>query len=123
MSTQFFKSKAPTALDNCHDGVGSLVFYDMIKENEMPHFIKFIHHDILKTGVTIGNHFHGTKESPACEEWYYCVAGKGIMYLDGKEYDFEPGDICVCREGGEHGLQNPYEEDLDIIVVYASQKE
>lgn len=116
-TTQYFQSKPPIALSKCHDGVGDLVFYDLVPDNSPAQYIKFVHHDILPTGVSIGIHTH---EGPhALEEWYYCVSGRGVMTLDGKEFDFCPGDICVCRAGGSHGLLNPYEEDLDIIVFYA----
>jgi mannose-6-phosphate isomerase-like protein (cupin superfamily) len=53
------------------------------------------------------------------EEWYYCVSGRGVMHLDGVDYDFVPGDICVCRSNGVHGLVNNTDEDLRIIVIYA----
>ena len=121
-ATQFFKAKPPTDLMNCHGGEGTLVFHDLIKDNEKQQFIKFIHRDILKTGVSIGLHRHDWEGEEPTEEWYYCVSGNVVMTLDGKNNDFTPGDICVCRSGGMHGLKNIEKEDLEIIVFYASKE-
>ena len=110
--------------EKCHDGIGIYKIKDLIgkmsKENRQ--YIKFIHDDIIPPGSTFGNHMH--KSDKPVEEWYYCLSGKGLMHLDGAEHDFLPGDICVCRANGTHGLVNASkDEDLRIIVIYASPTE
>ena len=106
--------------DKCHDGVGIYKIKDLISamDKKNRQFIKFIHDDILPPGTTFGNHIH--KSDIPVEEWYYCLSGHGKMHVDGDEYDFLPGDICVCRSNGTHGLVNNTNEDLRIIVIYAS---
>ena len=119
-TTEFIKSAEYVDHDKCHDGVGIYRCKDLIKAMDKSgrQYIKFIHDDIVLPGTTFGNHMH--KSDTPLEEWYYCISGKGVMHLDGKEYDFLPGDISVCRANGTHGLVNNTDEDLRIIVIYAS---
>ncbi|MBE6871108.1 MAG: cupin domain-containing protein [Ruminococcaceae bacterium] len=118
-TSQFIHKKEGVVVHNCHGGVGPFVFYDMIEEADKM-FIRFIHDDIIPPKSTFGYHQH--KEANE-EEWYYCVSGSGIMQLDGEEIPFNPGDICVCRTNGWHGLINNGTEDLRIIVICASSME
>ena len=106
--------------DKCHGGEGIYKFKDLIASMDRSNrqYIKFIHDDILLPGTTFGNHMH--KSEAPVEEWYYCVSGKGVMHIDGEDRDFLPGDICVCRANGVHGLVNNTDEELRIIVIYAS---
>ncbi len=117
-TTQFIKKSKPTVEQACHGGEGSFIFGDLIAKADKL-FIKFIHDDIILPHSSFGCHKH---LGPDIEEWYYCVSGSGIIQLDGKEMPFEPGDICVCRGGGNHGLINNTDEDLRIFVVCATAK-
>jgi len=106
--------------DKCHGGEGIFKIKDVIGNMSQSgkQYIKFIHDDILLPGTTFGNHMH--ESDVPVEEWYYCISGKGVMHLDGEEFEFLPGDICVCRANGVHGLVNNSDEDLRVIVIYAS---
>ena len=119
-TTEFVKGVDRVDKDKCHDGVGIYRCKDLIKAvaKTDKQYIKFIHDNIVLPGTTFGNHMH--KGDKPLEEWYYCLSGKGVMHLDGEEIDFLPGDICVCRANGTHGLVNNTDEDLRIIVIYAS---
>ncbi|MBQ6294766.1 MAG: cupin domain-containing protein [Firmicutes bacterium] len=120
-TTDFAKWKERETEYKCHGGEGPYLITNMIKDMDKQ-YVKFIHDDIIPPHSTFGNHFHRS-ETPV-EEFYYCVSGQGSMYLDGEWRDFLPGDISVCRAGGEHGLVNTSEtEDLRIIVIYASALE
>lgn len=118
-TTQFIKKHEPFISHNCHEGVGPFLFGDLIPDADKL-FVKFLHDDIIPPGSTFGYHQH-TQET--FEEWYYCVSGSGIMQLDGKEYPFNPGDVCVCRTNGWHGIINNTQEDLRIFVVCATPVE
>ena len=118
-TTQFISKQESEVLYNCHDGVGPFGFCDRIKDADKM-FIRFIHDDVIPPKSTFGYHQH---TEPNVEEWYYCLSGTGIMQLDGKEYPFNPGDICVCRTNGWHGLINNGDEDLRIIVIFATDME
>ena len=116
-TTQFLKKQEGQVLYNCHDGVGPFLFHDMIQAADKM-YIKFIHDNTIPPKSTFGYHEHTEAN---IEEWYYCVSGSGIMQLDDKEYPLTPGDLCVCRTNGKHGLINNSEEDLRIIVICASE--
>lgn len=100
----------------CHNGVGDLQWTEVLKysadENRK---LNFFHDDVLKPGVSIGVHYHENEE-----EYYYIISGRGIMILDGEEYEVGPGDITAVYPGGSHGLRNHTNQDLRIIVVSVS---
>jgi len=114
-TTQFIKKKEGVIINKCHGGVGPFLWYDLIESADKM-FIKGIHDDIIPAGSTFGYHQHCEEDF---EEWYYCVSGNGIMQLDGEEYPFTPGDICVCRTNGKHGLINNSNEEMRVIVIIA----
>lgn len=121
-TTEFINNRTMDYSDEekCHGGQGVYRFKNLISAMDQSgkQYIKFIHDDILLPGTTFGNHKH--KSDAPVEEWYYCISGRGTMYLDGQEFEMLPGDICVCRANGTHGLVNNGTEDLRIIVVYAA---
>ena len=45
------------------------------------------------------------------------LEGKGMMYLDGEEFEVEPGHVIVNRPGGTHGLKNLGNSELKLVVV------
>lgn len=97
----------------CHDGVGDLDFTEVLRGGDSPgKRIRFMHDDVLKPGVSIGVHAHSGDE-----EYYYVVAGRGVMTLDGQRHEIEAGDVAAVFPGGSHGLENTGGEDLRIIVV------
>ena len=42
---------------------------------------------------------------------------KGLMTLDGEEFEVGPGDVVLNRPGGTHGLRNIAGEELRIVVI------
>jgi mannose-6-phosphate isomerase-like protein (cupin superfamily) len=120
--TEFINNQAMETVERvkCHGGEGIYKCKDLISSMDKANrlYIKFIHDCVLLPGTTFANHMH--ESGAPLEEWYYCLSGKGVMNLDGTDYDFLPGDICVCRANGTHGLVNNSGEDLHIVVIYAS---
>ncbi|MDE5776143.1 MAG: cupin domain-containing protein [Treponemataceae bacterium] len=54
----------------------------------------------------------------ASEQIWYAVKGKGILLLaDGKEKDFQAGDVARFAEGDVHGLRNDSNEEFIYISV------
>ncbi len=45
---------------------------------------------------------------------------KGIIILDGDEFEVGPGDITAVYPGGSHGLKNHTDGNLRVIVVSVS---
>ncbi len=103
-------------LSKCHDGVGDLQWTEVLNYSaDREKRLNFFHDDILKPGVSIGIHRHEDDE-----EYYYIISGKGIMTLDGEEFEVGPGDITAVYPGGCHCLRNHTDRDLRIIVVSMS---
>ncbi|QKY71702.1 cupin domain-containing protein [Lentibacillus sp. CBA3610] len=61
----------------------------------------------------IGFHQH-CKEA----ETYYVLSGAGYFINNDKErIPVKPGDVCQIDFGQGHGLDNPNEEEMEIIAV------
>jgi mannose-6-phosphate isomerase-like protein (cupin superfamily) len=100
-------------LPNCHGGEGALDWTTVLDSRDIQdRRLHFIHDDILPPGVSIGVHPHDTEE-----EYYYVLAGRGVMILDGERSEVGPGDIAAVFPGGSHGLENTSAEDLRILVI------
>jgi mannose-6-phosphate isomerase-like protein (cupin superfamily) len=46
------------------------------------------------------------------------LSGRGVMTLDGKDYDVGPGTAILTRTGSSHGLKQAGADDLVIIINY-----
>jgi uncharacterized RmlC-like cupin family protein len=96
----------------CHDGHGALDWINVVEKKEAgSRKLNFLHDDILKPGVSIGEHRHEHDE-----EYYYFLSGRGTMMLDGTRCQVEAGDLAAVFPGGTHGLVNDGDEDMRIIV-------
>ncbi len=93
----------------CHDGEGTLGCRSLLDAYGQTDF-RFMHHDDIPAGVSIGVHPHQDSE-----EIYYLVSGTGILTYDGEDYPMEPGDISLCQRGHSHGFKAL--TDAVLIVV------
>ena len=69
----------------------------------------------LKPGSGIG--YHEQKE----DEIYYVLSGRGMMTIDGKSFEVEPGTAVLTRPGSSHGLKQIGTDDLIIMINYEAQ--
>jgi oxalate decarboxylase/phosphoglucose isomerase-like protein (cupin superfamily) len=100
-------------LEKCHDGVGALDWLEVLSPAvQAGKGLRFLHDDVLPPGVSIGVHEHMDDE-----EYYYIVAGSGVMTLNDEEHEVTAGDITGVFPGGRHGLENTSESDLRVIVI------
>ena len=99
----------------CHGGNGVLYCRNMLKGIPSESF-KFFHHDILKKGVSIGEHPHTT------EEIWYLTEGAGTLYSDGAAYPLKAGDFSICLKGHSHAFTATSDEDCVLIVVGVKEK-
>ena len=116
MQTTFLKRKAEMPskpLDRCHDGKGAIDWIGVL-DGASPggERLRFIHDDVLPSGTSIGLHRHTNDQ-----EYYYIVSGRGMMTLDGREYEVTAGDVAAVFPGGSHGLENHSDGDLRVIVI------
>lgn len=116
-TTLFVNNQDDTYLkyDACHGGEGPFLLKDVIGKVKDKQYIKYLHDDILPPGSAFGDHAHTSNEP--VEEWYFCLAGEGVMTLDGKPHAMKAGDISACYANGSHGLRNTGQEDMRILVI------
>ena len=69
-----------------HNGGGQTVGYSFFKK--APRLALVFRKRALKPGSGIG--YHEQKE----DEIYYVLSGRGVMTIDGKSFDVEPGPRC-----------------------------
>ena len=104
-------------LPNCHGGKGNIDWTEVLVGNDSKSGkIRFIHDDILPPGTSVGVHKHESDE-----EYYYVLSGKGVMTLDGEQYEVRAGDVTAVFPNGTHGLENRSADDLRVLVISTSQ--
>ncbi|MGI5931978.1 MAG: cupin domain-containing protein [Eubacterium sp.] len=68
---------------------------------------------VLIPGASIGYHEHVGNE-----EVITVLSGSGRCTDDGEVYSLHPGDVTICREHHQHGIENFSEtEDLVLMAV------
>jgi uncharacterized cupin superfamily protein len=71
-------------------------------------------HVIRVPGGKEANEYHAHRFE---EEFFYVLAGRGIVTIDGEEHEIGPGDFMgFPTPSVAHGLYNPHREDLVYIV-------
>ena len=50
-------------------------------------------------------------------EIYVVISGRGLMYLDGSEFEVGAGSMTVNSPGGTHGLKNIGDSELRLVVI------
>ena len=93
-----------------HKGGGMTVGYSFFKK--VPDLKLVFRKRALKPGSAIG--YHLQKE----DEIYYVLSGRGLMTMDGKEFEVKAGDCILTRPGASHGLKQVGAEDLVIMINY-----
>jgi mannose-6-phosphate isomerase-like protein (cupin superfamily) len=95
-----------------HDGSQPILF-KRTAERTRGSACNFIDFSIVPPGADIGLHTHARDN----EEIYIVVSGRGIMHLEGEEFEVGPGHVIVNRPGGTHALRNSGDTELRLVVV------
>ena len=93
-----------------HNGGGMTVGYSFFAK--VPTLKLVFRKRAFKPGSGVG--LHTQKE----DEIYYVLSGRGMMKIDGKEFEVGPGDAILTRPGSSHGLTQVGKEDLVILINY-----
>lgn len=51
----------------------------------------------------------------------YIVSGKGILYLDGNEYEVQAGSVAYVPDNKEHQFKNAGSDDFAFICIVPEQ--
>jgi len=68
----------------------------------------------VKPGEDIGKEIHSEND-----QVLYLVSGKGTVYLNGVETEFNPGDCVLVPAGVEHNFTTVGDESMKIITTYS----
>jgi mannose-6-phosphate isomerase-like protein (cupin superfamily) len=93
-----------------HKGGGETIGYSFFSKT--PNLKLVFRKRAFKPGSAIG--YHLQRE----DEMYYVLSGRGLMTIDGKEFEVGPGDAVLTRPGSSHGLKQVGKEDLVILINY-----
>ena len=93
-----------------HNGGGETVGYSFF--GKTPNLSLVFRKRAFKPGSAIG--YHLQRE----DEIYYVLSGRGVMTIDGKEFEVGPGDAVLTRPGSSHGLKQIGRDDLVILINY-----
>jgi len=107
-----FLTAARQAQESSHGGDGPVDLYEVWSKDDFESAIDFFDRVVVKPGSTVGTHRHGDNE-----EMYVILSGTGTMTIDGTPTRIKAGDMILNRAGGEHGLVNDSDADIDILVL------
>jgi mannose-6-phosphate isomerase-like protein (cupin superfamily) len=93
-----------------HNGGGETIGYSFF--GKTPNLKLVFRKRAFKPGSAIG--YHLQRE----DEIYYVLSGRGMMTIDGREFEVGPGDAVLTRPGSSHGLKQIGKEDLVILINY-----
>lgn len=96
---------------NCHDGIGSILFREVFGSTDFKSNLEHLHETIVEPHSTIGYHLHSGNE-----EIYYFLEGEAIMTVNNESIKVEPGDAVITYSGDSHGLINDSDARVKILV-------
>lgn len=109
----------PREVKNARGGEGSVVFYDVLQEEELLGHGSLYAKVVVNPHSSIGWHKHVTNTEP-----YFILSGKGIFVdNDGSRTEVGPGDACLIEVGQCHALENPYDEELVMMALIYNQRQ
>lgn len=98
------------------DGDG-VVIKQYIAPAEPSVHLRLLAHFTIRKGCSIGNHQHLGEV-----EYYYIIAGEGIVTEDGVETTVRKGDVSITGWGRCHSIRNEKDEDLEFVAVIPTEK-
>jgi len=66
---------------------------------------------------------HAPKHKHNWEHVNYIIAGKGKLFLDGKDYEISEKDFAFVPPNALHQFQNPYDKDFEFICIVPNRGE
>ena len=103
--------------DNSHGGEGRIEIQKVFKREDFNGAWDFALRVVMPPNSSMGLHEHGNDE-----EMYIILRGQGLMTMDGKEKKVEKGDMILNQPYGKHGLLNDSNQDIELLIIQASNK-
>jgi mannose-6-phosphate isomerase-like protein (cupin superfamily) len=97
-----------------HDGVGLCDNRQLYGKQDFDTSLLFLSQTTIPPGSTIGYHTHGENE-----EMYFILSGRAVMTINGERREVRTGDAILNRRGWSHGLENPFDQPVTILVFLA----
>ncbi|WP_095588196.1 cupin domain-containing protein [Actibacterium ureilyticum] len=95
-----------------HDGTGEILA-DRVRALPAGSHVNHVDLVVVRPGATIGHHRHG----PDNEEFYVVIVGRAEMWIEDRKRPVHPGDVILNPPGGAHGLFNPTDTDVWLVVI------
>ena len=70
----------------------------------------------LPPGASEGSHIH--EGDNTLEEFYYFIAGEGVMWMGDDEVTVKPGDAIMAPPGVDHGFRSTGDAPLKLVIVW-----
>ena len=112
-----FLTRKTETVDNMHEGLGSIKEQKLFEPSDFKGAWDFAVRLVMPPKTSIGLHRHGDNE-----EMYIILSGEGLMTLEDKERRVSQGDMILNQPGGQHGLLNDTDSELELLVIQASKK-
>jgi quercetin dioxygenase-like cupin family protein len=105
-------------IENPHGGVGNIEVYKLLTSDDTLGKVSLFAKVIIHPQTIIGYHQHiGEAET------YYVLKGEGFFINSKKErIPVKAGDVCSIEVGQSHGLENPHDNEMEIIALVYPEK-
>ena len=98
--------------DAIHGGGGRIGTRHLWRPEDFVSSWTFVDHAVLSEGSSLGCHYHDH-----LEEAFVVLSGRGWMTFGEDTVEIGAGTVTLQRANVDHGLFNPYAEELDFIRV------
>lgn len=108
---------SPEAVTHARGGAGT-IFGQRLLGDHPGSAIKALGVTRLPPGTSVGVHEHHGEE-----DFYFCLAGEGVVLDDDQEKPFTPGALQISRSGEAQAIRNTGQEDLIFLGGLIAAKE
>ena len=100
-------------MEGLRGGKGHVVLYHILSQEELMGHGAMYARVVIPPHCSIGWHQHVGNTEP-----YYILKGHGIFEdNDGTRTQVGPGDVCVINFNESHSIENPTDENLDLMAL------
>ena len=100
-----------TVRPHMRGGAGEVVVTNLMDAQQMAH-TRLFSTLTLETGCSIGEHDHVNET-----EYYWILAGEGIVTEKDGDHRVRVGDLVVTGGGARHAIRNEREETLILLAL------